>query len=103
MALWTGVQVVRNGKQLFGWQSLPGATMSAETDYMEPPVYGTAAEDRIRSEMAAAFSVMEQATEEEKPVATSRLNQTVRQLFDFVGYGKLPSDWRFNRSVPSPK
>ena len=70
---------------------------------MEPPVYGTATEDRIRSEMAAAFSVMERATEEEKPVATSRLNQAVRQLFDFVGYGKLPSDWRFNRSVPSPK
>ena len=77
--------------------------MDLESRFMEPPVYGTATEDRIRSEFEAAFSVMEQATEEEKPVANSRLNQAVQQLFDFVGYGKLPSDWRFNRSVPSPK
>jgi hypothetical protein len=77
----------------------PHGTLIAGTAFMESVLDETTIEDRIRSEMAAAFEAVEQASAKEMPRAESRLNQAVRGLYDLIGYGKLPSDWRFNRSV----
>lgn len=64
-----------------------------ESILMESLLDRSTFEDRIRDEMAAAFAELEQAPPEAKPAATSRLNQAVRRLHDFVGYGKLPPEW----------
>ena len=52
----------------------------------------TELENRIRDEFDAAFAALEQASAEEKLGAAYRLNRAVRRVYDFVGYGKLPSD-----------
>ena len=51
-------------------------------------------EDRIRSEFERALAALERTSIEEKPQATARLNRAVRMLFYFIGYGKLPLNWR---------
>ena len=66
---------------------------------MESPAQGTTIEDRVRREFAAAWDALERAPAEEKPKAISRLNRAVRRLYDLVGHGKLPPEWRFNRSA----
>jgi len=50
-------------------------------------------EGRIREELAEAFALAETAAPEDRPRATVRLNRALRQLYDFVGYGKLPPKW----------
>jgi len=49
------------------------------------------AEERIRWEFAAALEALEEASEDQRPEATRRLNRALRSLYDFVGYGKLSS------------
>jgi hypothetical protein len=61
---------------------------------MEPRQNKGDIEDRIRAEFSRALADLENASIENKPQATSRLNRAVRRLFDFVGYGKTPTDWR---------
>jgi hypothetical protein len=53
-----------------------------------------AMESLIRSEFERALAALEQASIEEKPQATARLNRAVGMLFDLIGYGKLPLNWR---------
>jgi len=55
-------------------------------------------EDRIRGEFLAAFAGLKQAPAKDEANAQSRLNRAVRRLYDFVCYGKVPSEWRFNPS-----
>ena len=47
-------------------------------------------ENRIHEEMRVAFDRWEQASADQKPEASARLNQTVRQLYDFVVRGRVP-------------
>lgn len=61
---------------------------------MGPAIEKTAVEERVRSEFEAALCNLENASEEEKPVAESRLNRAVRALYDLVGHGKMPRNWR---------
>ena len=65
---------------------------------MESPSDKRELEDRIRSEFLTAFAGLKQASAEEEANAHSRLHRAVRRLYDFVGCGKLPSEWCFNPS-----
>jgi hypothetical protein len=55
----------------------------------------TAIEEQIHKEFQDAFDELERASE--KVDAAARLNRVVRRLFDFVGYGKMPTDLQFKR------
>jgi hypothetical protein len=54
-----------------------------------------ASEEQIHKEFQDAFDELERASGQEKVDATARLNLAVRRLFDFVGYGKVPTDLQF--------
>jgi hypothetical protein len=56
-----------------------------------------AIEERIDKEFQAAFDELQRASGQEKVDATARLNRAVRALFDFVGYGKVPTDSQLKR------
>ena len=64
---------------------------------MESAEKNKTVEDLIRVEFQAAFAAVDSATGEDKPLAMARLNRAVRRLYDLVGHGKLPSDWRLSR------
>jgi len=61
---------------------------------MESRLDKTEIEGQIREELDEAFNLLERAAPEDRRRATDRLNRAVRQLYDFVGYGKLPPKWR---------
>ena len=61
---------------------------------MEPAVDRSAVESQIRTEFEEAFQALDQAPEEDKPGAESRLNRAVRLLYDMIGYGKMPPTGR---------
>jgi hypothetical protein len=65
---------------------------------MGPTIDRTVVEDQIRSEFQEAFNALEEAPEEEKPRAASRLNRAVRRLYDLIGYGKIPPTGRLLRA-----
>jgi hypothetical protein len=57
----------------------------------------SAIEEQIHKEFQDAFDGLERASRQERLDATARLNRAVRRLFDFVGYGKVPTDLQFKR------
>jgi hypothetical protein len=61
--------------------------------FVESYLERTDIEGQIREELAEAFDSLEHAAPEDRPRATVRLNRAVRQLYDFIGYGKLPQKW----------
>lgn len=56
-------------------------------------------DDRIRGEFLAASAGLKQASAEDEANAHSRLHRAVRRLYDFVGYGKLPSESEVLQSI----
>ena len=57
----------------------------------------SAIEKQIHKEFQDAFDALERASGQGQVEATARLNRAVRRLFDFVGYGKVPTDLQFKR------
>jgi len=57
----------------------------------------SAIEKQIHKEFQDAFDALERASGQGKVEATARLNRAVRRLFDFVGYGKVPTDSQLKR------
>jgi hypothetical protein len=53
--------------------------------------------NRVHDEFWHAFAAWEDAPDYQKPEASARLNQSVRQLYDFVVRGQAP------RNVAAPK
>jgi hypothetical protein len=56
-----------------------------------------AIEEQIHKEFQDAFDEFERASGHAKVAATARLNRAVRRLFDFVGYGRVPTDSQLKR------
>jgi hypothetical protein len=56
-------------------------------------------ENRIRHEFWTAFADWDDAPDYQKAEAASRLNQCVRQLYDFVVRGKVPQRMAVVRTV----
>ena len=54
----------------------------------------TEIENRVHSDFWAAFVAWEEAPAEQKAQAYLRLNNTVRQLYDFMIRGELPQRMR---------
>ena len=59
-------------------------------DAVIPELDPVEVENRIHDEMRAAFARWEQASADQKTEASTHLDQTVRQLYDFVVRGKEP-------------
>jgi hypothetical protein len=57
-------------------------------------------ENRIHHEFWTAFADWDDAPDYQKAEAASRLNQSVRQLYDFVVRGKVPQRTVGVRTIP---
>ena len=56
--------------------------------------------DYIRGEFRTALDEVEHAAhDQEREAAAARLSRATRNLYDFVGYDKVPPDFQFKRSA----
>lgn len=88
-------QYVRNDSHSLTRNDANGVTLVASGNYFMAPAMDRAAiEERIRSEFQAAVAAVENAPPARKTHEEKRLNRAVRRLYDLIGYGKLPPNWR---------
>lgn len=88
-------QYVHNDFHSFTRNDANGGRLVASGNYlMAPAMDRTAIEERIRSEFEAAVAAVENAPPAHKAHEEKRLNRAVRRVYDLIGYGKLPPNWR---------
>ena len=68
--------------------------MHSSSDPLESISKRTEIENRIHRDFWAAFIAWEEAPVEQKAKAYLRLNNNVRQLYDFMVRGELPQNMR---------
>ena len=66
--------------------------MHSSSDSLESIYNRTEIENRVHSDFWAAFVAWEEAPAEQKAQAYLRLNNKVRQLYDFMVRGELPQN-----------